>query len=221
MDLTISAPSQTPEGQLALDAEFTVAYVNVHPRALAHAERFLPGDEAREVVDEAMAQVWFRWAELTPAQRTDGYFLRAVHNGVVDASNAAGKRVPLEKAEEELEHWQARQFDAPTARDTALDVLDLAIAAMPRKRRRVLLLIHAQSCGYEEAATALGLSLGTIKTHIRLAHDDLRHAFRRAGFRVAEGKGRNAHLLPFPEGALHPRGRHRGEAQTAAAPKAA
>ena len=35
-----------------------------------------------------------------------------------------------------------------------------------------------------DAAEALGVSIGTVNTHIRLATDELRAAFARAGFRI-------------------------------------
>jgi RNA polymerase sigma-70 factor (ECF subfamily) len=55
-----------------------------------------------------------------------------------------------------------------------LDRLDEAIAALPENRRSALLLVHVEGLSYPEAAEALDVPLGTVKTWIHQARKTLR-----------------------------------------------
>jgi RNA polymerase sigma-70 factor (ECF subfamily) len=59
------------------------------------------------------------------------------------------------------------------ANDEALR-LRAAIAALPEKYRSVITLYHLQGRQYEEIATVLGLPIGTVKTHLFRAKEQLR-----------------------------------------------
>jgi len=169
-----------------LDLQFREAYHRLHGPMLERAERALGDrDEACDAEAEAMANVWYRWPHLTPTQRTDKYFFRALRNCITDARRAKRGRVSLDDAEEELEVQTARAAEAPTRHDTAADVLDLTLALMPERRREAFLLVREQSFSYKEAADQLGLRAQTIHGHVRLAMKDLRAAFTQAGFRIA------------------------------------
>ena len=54
--------------------------------------------------------------------------------------------------------------------------LRAAIDALPEKYRTVITLYHLQGKQYEEIATVLNLPLGTVKTHLFRAKDQLRKA---------------------------------------------
>jgi len=180
-----------------LERLFIEAYHRLHGRMLDQAELVLDRESARDAVAEALADVWYRWHLLTPAQRTDGYFITALNHSVIDVLRGNHKRVPIEDAEEELERNTARAMETISRGDTAADVLDVALAVMPPRRREVLLLVKEHAFTYAEAAEALGLTIGTINSHMRLATKDLKTAFTRAGFRIADGQ---LNLLPKPKG---------------------
>ncbi len=61
-------------------------------------------------------------------------------------------------------------------RDDESRRLHAAIAALPEKYRTVITLYHLQGKQYEEIATVLNLPLGTVKTHLFRAKDQLRKA---------------------------------------------
>lgn len=169
-----------------LDTLFIEAYHRLHGRMLDRAERFLDPDAARDAEADAVADIYYRWPTLRPEQRTDEYFFRALHNSVIDTIRRGRATVSFEDAEEELDLQSVQAFDAPTRADTAADVLDLALASMSKRKLEVLLLIREERYSYEQAAEALGLSVGTINRHYRLAMDHIRAAMKRAGFRIAD-----------------------------------
>jgi RNA polymerase sigma-70 factor (ECF subfamily) len=79
-------------------------------------------------------------------------------------------------ASEELPD-RADAAPGPEARVIALDEasrLRAAIDALPEKYRTVVTLFHLQGKQYEEIATVLGLPMGTVKTHLFRAKEQLR-----------------------------------------------
>ena len=199
-DTRPETPTETP---LEAERRFVEAYDRLYGRLRDYAARFLDRDAAEDAVGEAMSDLWTRWARLTPEQRTDQYIFGVVHHVVVDTLKAQAPRVSLADAEEEIDAQTMAATEQPTRVDTAADVLDLALAVMPRQRREVLRRIHEERRSYKDVAVALGLSVGTINTHYRLAMEDLRRAFTRAGFRIDDLK--SARLLTskvaaFPDG---------------------
>ena len=61
-----------------------------------------------------------------------------------------------------------------TAAREQLDRLEAAIDALPENRRSALLLVHVEGLSYPEAASALDVPLGTVKTWIHQARKTLR-----------------------------------------------
>ena len=76
---------------------------------------------------------------------------------------------------------------APSIKSIALDEasrLRAAIDALPEKYRTVITLFHLQGKQYEEIATVLGLPMGTVKTHLFRAKEQLRRLLQ--GMEVTE-----------------------------------
>ncbi len=75
----------------------------------------------------------------------------------------------------------------PEQRVIALDEasrLRAAIDALPEKYRTVVTLFHLQGKQYEEIATVLGLPMGTVKTHLFRAKEQLRRLL--SGMEITE-----------------------------------
>lgn len=176
---------------------FREMYERLHGPLVNHAERWVGREDALDAVGEAILALWRSWPTLSPVQRTDKYIFAAVRHRAFKKLEENGELVPLGDAEPELDWRAVNAVNEGTRGDTAGDVLDAALAAMPPRRREVLLLVREHDFTYSEAADALDLSFGTIKTHLRLATEDLRAAFTRAGFRIANIQTR---LLPSPKG---------------------
>lgn len=169
-----------------LEQIFLEAYRRLHGRVLTHAERFLNKEDALDAVGDAVLSLWTRWTSLTPEQRSDKYVFGVVHYCVYAKLRTIDPLISFEDAEDELDQLAASAVPGPTRGDTPDEVLDATLKAMPRCRREVLLLLREEGLAYQEAAEALGVSIGTINSHYRLAMEDIRAAFTRAGFRIAD-----------------------------------
>lgn len=176
-----------PTPSTALDPlsepQFLEAYHRIHTRARDHAERFLGPEDASDAFGDAVLALVRRWPTLTPAQRTDKWMFGVVHRCVVAKLRENRPYVSFDDAEEDILEMAA-PADSGEEPTEATELLDVCLARMPQRRREVLLLVREQGFTYAEAAEALGVSVGTVNTHIRLATDNLRAAFARAGFRI-------------------------------------
>lgn len=187
--LTESASPPAPPEASALDANersFCETYYRLHPRLLAVAERYVDHDTARDAESQVLLRFWRKWPELSEEQRADQYIVRAVRNEAIDALKAQGAWTSIDdmEVEEQIDRQTAADHDATSRAVSVAEVLEETLAVMPPGRRAVLRLLNEERLTYKEAAEALGLSLGTIKTHYRLAMADLRAAYARAGHRV-------------------------------------
>ncbi|MBL8998316.1 MAG: sigma-70 family RNA polymerase sigma factor [Gemmatimonadetes bacterium] len=195
----VAGPAPSPQALTAeLEELFLEAYRRLHGRVLDHAERFLDKDDASDAVGEAMSSLWRRWRTLAPEKRTDKYVFGVVHYCVFAKLRERKEFVSLDDAESEIDQVVMDAAEERSGRDAIAEVLDETLAAMPPRRREVFLLIREESFTYREAAEALGVSEGSINTHVRLANEQLRSAFTRAGFRIALPK--QPAQLPSPKG---------------------
>src|SRR5690606_2506744 len=83
----------------------------------------------------------------------------------------------------------ASAFELPSRQESALDELEArelgsaierAIAALRPEYRACIMLRHVEGRSYEEIAATLDLPLGTVKTYIHRARNELRTALQDA-----------------------------------------
>lgn len=164
--------------------EFGGLYRRLYERLVSHAGRFVGRHEAEDAVHDAMFSLWHRWPTLPRDQRTDPYIFAAVKMKALTTRKKNRRIVEYDEAADVLDEQAVAMFEAGSRYDEISGALDNAISSMPTRRREVILLVYEQRFTYEEAAEAMGISFGSVKTHLRLAIADLRAAYVRAGFRI-------------------------------------
>lgn len=170
-----------------LEEHYRAFYERMQPRAQDFAERFASRVEAEDAVQDAMMDLWLTWVRRGAEPLTDRFFLAIVRHKVIDQRRTSRRMVSLEDAEDSLEAvaFRAQSHLRPTRGDAPDEVLDLAVAALPPKRREVFLLAQEHEYTYKEVSTALRVSENTVKTHLRLATADIRATFEAAGYQYA------------------------------------
>ncbi|RZJ44456.1 MAG: sigma-70 family RNA polymerase sigma factor, partial [Brevundimonas sp.] len=93
-----------------------------------------------------------------------------MHNHFIDGVRARGSR-PEDSAGDDLPEipQRASQSDGIEVRD-----LDRVLQRLPVEQREVLLLIAVEEMSYAEAATALGVPIGTVMSRLARGRDKLR-----------------------------------------------
>jgi RNA polymerase sigma-70 factor (sigma-E family) len=146
-------------------ADFDAFFLATFPRAVAVVQR-LTGDKgaAEDAVLEAMAKANARWKGLGTESWREAWVLRVALNEAL-----SGRRV---------KDWLNAAQPSATV-DHADDVvlrqtLRAALQALPRRQREVVVLRHLVGLPETEVASALGISQGSVKTHLRRGLSRLR-----------------------------------------------
>lgn len=142
---------------------FEGAFDNLFPRAFRLARRIL-GDPAaaEDVAAEALARTYAHWNKVASLPYRDGWVLRVATNLAIDRL----RRHPAD-----------RPVPPALLAEDAL-VLRLALTAalrdLPRRQRQAIALHYLAELTDAEVAQALGISTGTVKTHIHRGLQSLR-----------------------------------------------
>jgi len=147
--------------------------VERYDRAVYHlAYRTLhDAEEARDVTQEAFFKAFRSLRTFKPDAKFSTWIFAIAYHACCDRLNRR-----RHFASEELPE-RADPAPGPESQAIALDEasrLRAAIDALPEKYRTVVTLFHLQGRQYEEIATVLGLPMGTVKTHLFRAKEQLR-----------------------------------------------
>ena len=145
------------------DDGFEEAFDELFPRAVRLATRLL-GDRtaAEDVAAEAMARAYARWPKVSGLPYRDGWVLKVATNLAIDR---------LRRRPPEVIPVPEGHFEEGVELRLALNAALLTLA--PRQRQAVALR-YLGGLSDREVALALGISLGSVKTHIHRGWNGLR-----------------------------------------------
>ena len=130
-------------------------------------------EQATELVQDVFVRVW----QKLPGFRGDSLFTTWLHrltvNLVLQERRSRGRREAREIGSDDLDRYgRTAQRSMP---GTRVD-LERAIAALPEKARRVLVLRDVEGYKYDEIAQMTGVTLGTVKAQIHRARGLVKEA---------------------------------------------
>lgn len=146
-----------------MDDGFDEAFDELFPRAVRLATRLL-GDRAaaEDVAAEALARAYARWPKVSGLAYRDGWVLKVTTNLAIDRL----RRRPPEVS-------PARSADFEDAVELRL-ALNAALLTLAPRQRQAVALRYLGGLNDREVAQALGISLGSVKTHIHRGLNGLR-----------------------------------------------
>ena len=168
------------DGQTDTDAELLRALHDEHAKALWGFVLHLTGGDrsrAEDVVQETLFRAWRRPEVLAQQDSSARGWLFTVARNIVVDDWRAGRRRPTTSTEllpEPLE---------PDATDTALQSIMVAEALrrLSKDHRTVLLECYFRGCTAAQAASRLGIPVGTVKSRLHYALHALRLVFEEMG----------------------------------------
>jgi RNA polymerase sigma-70 factor, ECF subfamily len=128
-------------------------------------------EEARDATQEAFFKAFRSLRTFKPGSKFSTWIFAIAYHACCDRLNRR-KRYASEELPE-----RADPSPGPEQQAIALDQaarLRAAIDALPEKYRTVVTLFHLQGKQYDEIASVLGLPMGTVKTHLFRAKEQLR-----------------------------------------------
>lgn len=153
--------------QSAGDDEFRSFYERLQPRAISVARRLI-GDAAvaEDLAAEAFARAYARWGSVRKHPNPDAWLLRVVGNVAVDHVRHESRR-PAVRGDDVRRD--------PSADDASLRIdLTEAMRHLSGRQQEVIVLRYLIDLPEDEVATSLGMSTGSVKTHLHRARAKLR-----------------------------------------------
>ena len=149
------------------DDAFREYYERMQPRAVGTARRLIGDrDVAEDIVAEAFARAYARWNVVLQHPNPDAWLLRVVGNLAVDHVRRETRRPQMQRS--------AGRSD-PSA-DTAALRTDLADALhrLSGRQQEVVVMRYLIDLTEDDVAVTLGMSNGSVKTHLHRATTKLR-----------------------------------------------
>lgn len=149
------------------DDEFRSYYERLQPRAVAVARRMVGSPAtAEDLAAEAFARAYSRWPKVAGHPNPDAWLLRVVGNLCIDHIRREGRQPEV--------HLDAARSD-PSAEDAAfrVDLVD-ALTRLSGRQQEVVVMRYIVDLTEEDVASSLGLSTGSVKTHLHRATAKLR-----------------------------------------------
>ena len=130
---------------------------------------------SREIVQDVFLKVWNKRQELQSLDNFGAYINRMARNQSIDALRLLAREAlrTVQLQEEQLEKGDSHTEDTLQYQETDR-VVRLALESLSPQQRKVYELCHEQGLKYEEAARELGLSRGTVHSHMKQALKNIR-----------------------------------------------
>jgi RNA polymerase sigma-70 factor, ECF subfamily len=180
----IKTPANT--ARMPLDEDHFNQLVRLHRTTLlAYTTRLTGGDRGRaeDVVQETFLRAWHHLDRLTPERGSvNGWLRRVAHNLVVDGYRTRQARL----IELELAPEHAEVSAQPDHAETVLlsVAVDAVLNGIWPEHRAVLVEVYLHDRTSAQAAAALGIPEGTVKSRVHYALRTLRERAELTGLRA-------------------------------------
>ncbi len=136
------------------------------------------------LTEDVLLNLWEKREGLEINTSLRAYLLRAVRNKCIDhlrANRQASDSVGYYDSMEGTFGYtfaDERDLFEQLVSDELEALLEQAIDELPEERRRVFLMVRMENRTYQEAADALGISVNTVKYHMKKAHAELQEKLK-------------------------------------------
>ncbi|MBR6950105.1 MAG: sigma-70 family RNA polymerase sigma factor [Oscillospiraceae bacterium] len=178
-------------------ASFELLITDCADRTWALALRMMKDpQDAEDAVQDAMIKAWRALPGFKGECRFATWVFRLTYNTCLDAlrRRQRGQVLSLTREDEDDGERQAEVPDPSPGPEEALlakeraEILRRETEKLSDKLRAPLVMRELGGCSYEEIAAALGLSVGTVKSRIARARENLTEALVREGTFSARGR---------------------------------
>ena len=145
------------------DGAIADVYATLGPMVLGYLRRFVPHDEAEDVLQRVFYEVWRHKDRYDPSRSLGAWVLGIAHKRAIDdVRRRRHTAVPVEElygiVGEDGRELAERYARASEVRD--------ALSRLPDEQREVLRLAYFGDCTQSQIAAQLGLPLGTVKARM-------------------------------------------------------
>jgi RNA polymerase sigma factor (sigma-70 family) len=148
---------------------YSAALFNIITKTLRDEER------AADILQESFLKIWKNIASYNPEKgRLFTWILNIARNGAIDAVRMDGRKPNMENIDD-----RSVQNEPDAGQDSMVDSSEIkAIVNMLRPERKILIdMAYFQGYTHEEISEELSIPLGTVKSRIRTALQELKNYF--------------------------------------------
>jgi RNA polymerase sigma factor (sigma-70 family) len=145
---------------------FDLLFLKYYKLLLANAySMVLDENEAKDIVQCFFMDIWDKKIYLDLHDDVRGYFCRSIHNRCI---NSLQKAAAIKKKQTEIFAAADEGYGEEPYYSEQLHI-DLAVAMsdMPVQKKEALRLVYMQDKRYLEAAQDMGISVNSLKTHLK------------------------------------------------------
>jgi RNA polymerase sigma-70 factor (ECF subfamily) len=138
-------------------------YATLGPMVLGYLRRFVPRDDAEDVLQRVFYELWRNSDRFDPARSLEAWILGIARKRAIDhLRRGHGNVVPIEELRD-ITGEDGRELADRFAR---ANEVRRALQRLPAEQREVLALAYFADCTQTEIAARLGLPLGTVKARM-------------------------------------------------------
>lgn len=157
-----------------INKEFEVLFKKYYERLVLFAEAYVADlPVAEDIVQDVFLSLLSKEDLLSDVKYSKSYFFSSVRNACLDYLR---KLKVQEKKDDFLfeASFYSGDFEAYN-KEEVIDKIENLINQLPEQRKNILRLSIYEGMKYSEISEETGLSVNTIKTHIKKAYQDLRN----------------------------------------------
>lgn len=135
-------------------------------------------EEAKDLVQHFFLDFWEKKLYLGLNGEIKGYLYRSIQNSCFNYIRDKGvQQRRIEKIQAEQDDDNLVEFKM--VRETLYIAVERAMYDLPTRRRDALNMVYLQSMRYQEAADLMGISINSLKTHLKMGLKNLRDKMKR------------------------------------------
>ena len=123
--------------------------------------------EAEDLVQNLFISMWQKSHYQSVNTSLKAYLFRAVHNQCLMSLRA--RKAIQQKLDEYTERINLEEDIEPAEQACSENTINLALNELPAQRQKAFKLVYMENKKYKDAADEMGLSVNSIKTHLKLA----------------------------------------------------
>lgn len=135
-------------------------------------------EEAKDIVQGLFIALWEKRRLEELEGNVKNYLYRAVHNRCLNYLRNHESKVRRHTTYEESGIQSEEEEDGQSI-EMIYSALEANLKALPKQRREAISLVYLQDKKYQEVADTMGISMNSLKTHLKIGLKNLRKKLRK------------------------------------------